>query len=89
MARLDGGMYNRIHTLKPRTVPAFTCLTFSCNLSASTVFHCIGTNSIEFASGVALGDQLYSQVTFEPGLVNGKTASVLWFSTGQQRPRLE
>ena len=36
---------------------------------------------------VGLGDQLYSHVTLEPGLVKGKIGSV--FSTGQQSPRFD
>ena len=54
-----------------------------------TVFHCIGRNSMERDSGVGFGDQLYNHAIFEEGLVQGKTASVLWLSTGQQRPRLD
>ena len=68
-------------------VPAPALLTLECSSSMPTLFHCMGTNSIELEFGVGLGDQLYSQLIFEPGFVKGNTGSVL--STGQQRPRLD
>lgn len=73
-------------SLNPKTAVAWAALTFPGRASMSMWFHCIGTHSREVELGVGLGDQLYSQEIFEPGLVKGKTGSIL--STGQQRPRL-
>jgi hypothetical protein len=49
----------------------------------------MGTNSIDLALGVGLGDQLYSHEILEPGLVKMKASSRPWLSVGQQRPRLD